>query len=123
MNNQNLIPVFSGSLSDSETLLCDTRKLHEFLQVNSKFADWIKNRISEYGFVENQDFLVSKILETKNATNRAKPPAATSLNARKSCTKHKGCLKNAKPRAFPPKSDASAAGMICRSHGANPTAI
>ena len=66
MNNQNLIPVFSGSLSDSETLLCDTRKLHEFLQVNSKFADWIKNRISEYGFVENQDFLVSKILETKN---------------------------------------------------------
>ncbi len=33
MNSKNLIPVFSGSLSDqSETLLCDARKLHEFLQ-------------------------------------------------------------------------------------------
>lgn len=66
--NKNLIPVFSGSLSDSSgTLLCDARKLHEFLQVQSKFADWIKNRINEYGFIENQDFLVSKILETKNS--------------------------------------------------------
>ena len=35
--NKNLIPVFSGSLSDSETLLCDARKLHEFLQVSSRF--------------------------------------------------------------------------------------
>ena len=61
MNSQNLIPVFNGKISNSETLLCDARKLHEFLQIQSKFADWIKNRISEYGFVENQDFLVSKI--------------------------------------------------------------
>lgn len=67
MNNSNLIPVFSGSLSQAETLLCDARKLHEFLQIQSKFADWIKNRINEYGFVENQDFLVSKILETKKS--------------------------------------------------------
>lgn len=64
--NKNLIPVFSGSLSDSETLLCDARKLHEFLRVSSRFNDWIKNRIEEYGFVENQDFLVTKNLVTKN---------------------------------------------------------
>jgi hypothetical protein len=25
------------------------------LEVQSKFADWIKNRINEYGFIENQD--------------------------------------------------------------------
>ncbi len=58
MNSQNLIPVFSGSLSDSsETLLCDARKLHEFLQVKNNFRTWITRRIEEYGFQENQDFL------------------------------------------------------------------
>lgn len=57
MNSQNLIPVFNGKISNSETLLCDARKLHEFLQVSTRFNDWIKNRINEYGFQENQDFM------------------------------------------------------------------
>ena len=57
MNSQNLITVFSGSLSNNETLLCDARKLHEFLQVETRFNDWINRRIEEYGFVENQDFV------------------------------------------------------------------
>ena len=34
------------------------RELHGFLGVSSKFADWIKNRISEYDFVGHQDFVV-----------------------------------------------------------------
>lgn len=57
MNSKTLIPVFNGKISDSETLLCDARKLHEFLQVSSRFNDWIKKRIEEYGFIENQDFI------------------------------------------------------------------
>lgn len=57
MNSQNLIPIFNGEISNSETLLCDARKLHEFLQVSTRFNDWIKNRINEYGFQENQDFM------------------------------------------------------------------
>lgn len=32
--------------------------LFKFLVVNSKFADWIKNRISQYGFLENQDYII-----------------------------------------------------------------
>jgi phage anti-repressor protein len=32
------------------------KELHEFLEVKSKFAEWIQRRISEYGFVDNQDF-------------------------------------------------------------------
>ena len=31
------------------------RELHLFLEVQSKFADWIKNRIKEYGFIESQN--------------------------------------------------------------------
>ena len=42
----------------------NARELHAFLEVKSKFADWFKNRVSEFGFIENSDFLsVSKILE------------------------------------------------------------
>ena len=44
--------------------LVSAKELHEFLEVKSKFADWIKNRIEKYGFEENQDFVtVSKNLE------------------------------------------------------------
>lgn len=36
----------------------NAEKLFAILEVNSKFADWIKNRISQYGFIENQDYIV-----------------------------------------------------------------
>ena len=43
----------------------NARELHAFLEVKSKFADWFKNRVSEFGFIENSDFVsVSKILES-----------------------------------------------------------
>ncbi|AKG08409.1 repressor [Moraxella bovoculi] len=35
----------------------NARELHEFLQNKRQFSDWIKQRISEYDFVENQDFV------------------------------------------------------------------
>lgn len=65
MNNQ-LIPVFNGDISNESTLLCDARELHRYLEVGKRFASWIKERIAEYGFVENQDYiLISQIRETK----------------------------------------------------------
>lgn len=36
----------------------NARELHAFLQVGKKFADWIKERIEAYGFVEGHDFVV-----------------------------------------------------------------
>lgn len=40
------------------------RELHSFLEVKSKFADWIKNRIIKYGFLEDTDYVpLSKNLE------------------------------------------------------------
>lgn len=32
------------------------RELHQFLEVGRDFSNWIKNRIEEYGFIENQDY-------------------------------------------------------------------
>lgn len=34
------------------------RELHQFLEVKSDFNNWIKNRISDFGFIENEDFVV-----------------------------------------------------------------
>ena len=45
------------------------RELHEFLESKQDFSTWIKNRISEYDFVENQDFVrFHKKMEANNAT-------------------------------------------------------
>ena len=45
--------------------LVSARELHEFLEVKSRFNDWIKNRIEKYGFVENEDFVtITKNLVT-----------------------------------------------------------
>lgn len=46
----------------------NARELHEFLEVQTRFADWIKRRISEYGFEDNVDFIT--ILNYENS-----PPA------------------------------------------------
>lgn len=39
------------------TQAVNARELHAFLQNKRQFSDWIKQRISEYDFVENQDFV------------------------------------------------------------------
>ena len=59
-----LIPLHSQTIDGNAVETVNARELHAFLEVRSKFADWIKNRISEYDFTVNQDFTtVSKNLE------------------------------------------------------------
>lgn len=48
-----LIPVMENR--DGEQLV-DARKLHEFLEVDTRFNDWIYDRIKKYGFVKDVDF-------------------------------------------------------------------
>lgn len=38
----------------------NARELHSFLEVGKDFSNWIKNRIEQYGFVEDVDYLVAK---------------------------------------------------------------
>lgn len=65
MKNQ-LVPIFNGDICDDSTLLCDARNLHKFLGVGKHFSSWISERIAEYGFVENQDYVIaSQIREAK----------------------------------------------------------
>ncbi|EFN0234166.1 phage antirepressor Ant [Escherichia coli] len=61
-----LIPVFNGTIANETTLFCNARDLHTFLGVGKRFASWITERIAEYGFVENQDYMIaSQIREAK----------------------------------------------------------
>lgn len=38
----------------------NARELHQFLESKYQFANWIQERITKYGFVENQDYEVFK---------------------------------------------------------------
>lgn len=50
--------------------LVSARELHEFLEVKTKFTDWMLNKVKKYGFVEDEDFiLVSEKKETNNPKN------------------------------------------------------
>ncbi|HAW2021075.1 TPA: phage antirepressor Ant [Escherichia coli] len=53
-----LISVFNGTISNETTLLCNARDLHAFLGIGKVFAAWITSRIAEYGFTENQDYIL-----------------------------------------------------------------
>ena len=49
-------------LNNETVNLISAREVWQRLQVKSKFADWIKNRIEKYEFLPNIDFIVSKTL-------------------------------------------------------------
>ncbi|MBF0343711.1 MAG: antA/AntB antirepressor family protein, partial [Nitrospirae bacterium] len=52
-----LIPVLQSTIGGREVQTVDARELHRFLEVRKKFSDWVKNRIIEYNFIENTDFI------------------------------------------------------------------
>lgn len=54
-----LIPI----KSENGQRAVNARDLHSFLESKQKFADWIKSRIDQYGFIENQDY---QILASEN---------------------------------------------------------
>ena len=68
MTNSNLIPVFNGLIQNQPVQLCNARELHSFLEIQTRYNDWIKNRINEYGFIQNEDYLV--ITERTNGRPR-----------------------------------------------------
>lgn len=48
--------------SESGIKTVNARDLHSFLESERQFADWIKNRIEQYGFIEDQDFTVHRFV-------------------------------------------------------------
>ena len=63
-----LIELQSQTINGNTIETVSARELHSFLESKQQFATWIKNRISEYDFQENQDFIW---VSQKNETQRA----------------------------------------------------
>ena len=65
---QELIPLQLQTINGNAVETVSARELHAFLGSKRQFSDWIKNRIEQYDFVENQDFVC---VSQKNETQRA----------------------------------------------------
>jgi phage anti-repressor protein len=73
-----LVRVFQGEIGGLPMAVCDGRELHAFLQVGKRFASWMTERISEYGFVKNQDFLI--ISPDREKTGKGRPAKNYHIN-------------------------------------------
>lgn len=67
-----IVRVFEADLDGETVPACDARELHEFLEVRTRFGDWIVRRIEDAQLVDGVDFLkFEKISETKPTTEYA----------------------------------------------------
>jgi len=53
-----LIKITPGTISNQHVNTVNARDLHNFLDSRQDFSTWIKSRIKEYDFIENQDFIL-----------------------------------------------------------------
>ncbi|MDO1563505.1 antA/AntB antirepressor family protein [Neisseria sp. MVDL20-010259] len=52
------ITLHRNTINHEEQQTVNARELHAFLEVGKDFSTWIKERIEQYGFIENQDFVI-----------------------------------------------------------------
>lgn len=52
-----LIKIEPAEIGGETIQTCNARDLHAFLEVKSNFRDWIKNRIDDFDFKENHDYV------------------------------------------------------------------
>lgn len=64
--SQSLVQVTERSIGGRMQPTVDARELHAFLGVGKVFAAWIQDRIKQFEFVENQDFVCFPISESKD---------------------------------------------------------
>lgn len=55
-----LIHVFIGTIANHVVQLVDARLLHQHLEVKRDFSTWIKKRLTDGGFVEDNDYLLTQ---------------------------------------------------------------
>lgn len=56
--DNNFPAVVEGRIGDDLIQTVDGRELHAFLKVGKDFSTWVKDRIEQYGFLENSDYVV-----------------------------------------------------------------
>ena len=68
MTHSNLVTVFNGTIQNTQVQLCNARELHQFLEVGKVYAAWIQERIADYGFTQDEDYII--ITERTNGRPR-----------------------------------------------------
>lgn len=68
----NLVPVTETQLNGKLQQTVSAKKLHHFLGVGRDFSTWIKGRIEQYGFIENDDYVVFDSPELVNQSIKNK---------------------------------------------------
>jgi len=73
MTHAELIKIDTIVIGDEEVNSISTRELHEFLEVKTLYASWIKRRLKQLGAIENEDyFILSKNGKNKSDTRGRK---------------------------------------------------
>ena len=69
-----LIKLNQSAINGEVQQTVNARELHQFLEVGRDFSNWIKGRISKYGFEENEDYVVVENLSFPDSGNaKARP--------------------------------------------------
>jgi len=66
-----IIPLAQRFIAGNSTRTVSARKLHEFLGVRRDFTTWIKNRLEQYGFAENLDYI--RVLPKTGENSKGRP--------------------------------------------------
>lgn len=56
-DEKQIVSTFTGFLAGKVQYMVNARDLHQFLGSKKDFSSWLKNRINEYKFNEEQDFI------------------------------------------------------------------
>ena len=91
-----LIPI----TEDAGKRAVNARDLHIFLESKQQFADWIKNRIRQYGFIENQDYQVFHNLMNNPNGGRPTTEFALSIDMAKELSMVEGNEKGKEARRY-----------------------
>ncbi|WP_334467962.1 antA/AntB antirepressor family protein [Arsenophonus sp. PmNCSU2021_1] len=85
---QNLINIKTKNINGELIQTVNARDLHAFLEIGKDFTTWIKDRIKQYGFAENQDYIIVENLSSPksgsaNSRQQVLKEYAISLNMAK----------------------------------------
>jgi len=61
-----LIKINSSTIGQEVKETVNARELYVFLESKQEFSNWIKGRIEQYGFCEDVDFTIDKIIIGRN---------------------------------------------------------
>ena len=75
--SNDLIKLHQRAIGSARVPTVDARQLHSFLEVGKNFSNWIQDRISSFGFVEGQDFVIVEGLSAPNLVSAKSRPQTT----------------------------------------------